>query len=90
MSGPTVNSVSGSNGATAIRLPCQKRPVGRTQIADHQQPLFLEQFAVLAADHGMGDRQTGLPAAADDVGSFRSTIGLLALPPTTMSLASMD
>ena len=40
--------------------------VGRAQVAKDQQAVFLGQFAVLAADHGMGDGQPRLAAATDD------------------------
>ena len=47
-------------------LAAEQRAIQRPQVADHQQPVALEQFGMAAADHGMGDRQPGVPAAADN------------------------
>ena len=56
----------GRQGGLLDPLAADQRAVERTEIADHQQPVALEQFRVPTANHGVGDRQPGVPTAADD------------------------
>ena len=60
-----MNCISGRRQASLTPLPVDERAVERAKITQLEDAVFLEQLAVLPADHGMGNREIGLPAPSD-------------------------